>query len=386
MPVGTGTLYVARQATEEEEEREAAVADEPNLPPPPPPTKKSRTDKMSGPKGDLRLERAGLNVTQRQESLVVQYLTLGGYRERNQRFDTPVLAASGVHAGPGQLSFGWSSRHRADLTLAFKKTPTQPALLFIHNYHEHGVHYKGHEHSQCPKYNSSSSSSGSRRKKRKFNAFFAHMDVDEEDLEQQQHSRSQELGQLLFDRDTLKMDHFKRGLAEAWSLVSPANVLFHYDTSTACDFFHGRLLPGLANAEAVSSSLETLLADFEKTTTAGHNRCKVFLPTPRYNDPTAQDLTFDQLKRDICEGREHGFVTITGGEEKKFGQQHGSTTRSHRLFWILCSKLRLRPARFVGVHQRTNCPCSRLGSRGSSARTVFAKSTGPHTQQHHLSL
>ena len=73
MPVGTGTFYVRPGDPEGEEEEEANC--------PAPKRKKSREEwgpRLDGPL--LRAERAGLNVTQREESLVVQYLTLGGFR------------------------------------------------------------------------------------------------------------------------------------------------------------------------------------------------------------------------------------------------------------------------------------------------------------------
>ena len=148
MPVGTGTLYVLDRPPVEEEEANCCQ-----------PSTSKRARRSAEDEGAvgrrLRMERSGLNVTQRQESLVVQYLALGGHRHWQSPGDEdrePSLACSGVHAGPGQLSFGWNRRQRADLTLMFDKTDLQPALVFVHNYHEHGVQYRGHDEFGCPRY------------------------------------------------------------------------------------------------------------------------------------------------------------------------------------------------------------------------------------------
>ena len=127
MPVGTGTLYVVDCETEEAEEANCPSG-----------TKKQRLNVEGGggggkrgdpSEGFLRMEKSGLNVTQREESLVVQYLTLGGYKhwlnleqQQQQQLTAvgPNLACSGVHSGPGQLSFGWNRRQRAVLTLMFE--------------------------------------------------------------------------------------------------------------------------------------------------------------------------------------------------------------------------------------------------------------------------
>ncbi len=84
MPVGTGTLYVQHRGAEEEEEDEERPAAK----------RRRRKGRGRGSALDetlqkladcsdrplLRMERSCLNVTQRQESQVVQYLALGGFR------------------------------------------------------------------------------------------------------------------------------------------------------------------------------------------------------------------------------------------------------------------------------------------------------------------
>lgn len=120
MPIGTGTLFVVRP----DQKNSFAPQDEEIL------SKKlykgelKQLKRLNRSEGVLKAERAGLNITQRQESLVVQYLTLGGHRhwtapENRTGCMIPRMACSGVHAGPGQLSFGHDRRHRADLTLFF---------------------------------------------------------------------------------------------------------------------------------------------------------------------------------------------------------------------------------------------------------------------------
>ena len=92
------------------------------------------------------MEKSGLNVTQREESLVVQYLMLGGYKhwlnleQQQQLAAVPSLACSGVHAGPGQLNFGWNRRQPADLTLMFDccASQDQPAVILFF------IFYPGH--------------------------------------------------------------------------------------------------------------------------------------------------------------------------------------------------------------------------------------------------
>jgi hypothetical protein len=100
------------------------------------------------------MENASLNVTQRQESLVVQYLVMGGHRHFSTQTEDrrPQLACSAVCSGLGQLCFGSNYTQRADLILNFEKiTYHCPALILIHNYHEAQVHYRGHL-TTCPKY------------------------------------------------------------------------------------------------------------------------------------------------------------------------------------------------------------------------------------------
>jgi hypothetical protein len=145
MPIGTGTLYVQHKVNEanEEEEKDKET-----------PSKKRKRKKETvmekalkecsnqGPL--LQMENESLNVTQRQESLVVQNLAMGGHRHfSSQSADrSPQLACSDVHSGPSQLRYGSNYTLKANLILIFeKRTCHRPASIMIHNYHEAQVHY-----------------------------------------------------------------------------------------------------------------------------------------------------------------------------------------------------------------------------------------------------
>ena len=277
MPIGTGTFFVLRNTSKESTvyDRHSKKIYKGEL---------KQLKNMDASQGVLRTERTGLNITQRQESLVVQYLALGGHRHWTSPANRvgsmiPRMACSGIHAGPGQLSFGHDRRHRADLTLFFERVPERetPARVFVHNYHEHRVHYKGHTEA-CPK-NSDP---------------------------------------FCFDVETQKADHFKIGLAKVWSEVQPQNVIFEYSTSTACDFFHGKLIIGAATNAISNFSLAELLKDEFKIEPHGEDECRIFLPPPRPDRIGENLLSAAQLKLDIASGIEKGFVTIKGGKEASF--------------------------------------------------------------------
>ena len=290
IPMGTGTLYVKDVREEEEEEEET------DFPWPHKRRRKNRKEIRQNADTRLRQEKAGLNVTQREESLVVQYLTLGGFRHwlsaghqtvlANQE---PSMACSGVHSGPGQLSFGYSNKHRADLTLMFPAAHSNaPTIIFVHNYHEFKVHYRGHQIG-CPLSQAKTTAEDEE--------CFAGMDE----------------GLLTLDKVTYKLDAFKRGLAVQWSAIRPKKLIYLYTTSTACDFFHGSPIHG----ETVHTDLEQLLvADYLSTAVLREKyQCRVFVRPPKYSKNNYLDL--NQLKADIRDNKIQGFVTIVGGQEMR---------------------------------------------------------------------
>ena len=282
--MGTGTLFVKmeqqqqqqqqqQQEEEEEEEEEEVPSKRVRL------GEKQQLRAMDTSLGVLRMERSGLNVTQREESVVVQYLTLGGFKKWLPQLPegaVPSLACSGVHAGPGQLSFGHDRRHRADLTLVF---PGTPSTIFVHNYHEHKVHYSRHG-VKCPQH-------------------VPHDDDNDDDI--------------VFDEETTQTDHFKRGLAEIWTRVRPDRVVFVYSVSTACDFFHGAPVEGLCSGGL--NNYENVEQVLQKEFDA--EDCQVFARPPRPDKYKRNLLSVAQLKSDILAGTEKGFVTVVGGSEKK---------------------------------------------------------------------
>ena len=355
MPMGTGTLYVQHKRLEEEKKEEEEEEE--------PLTKKSKSVKQSslierglnaviGVEGEdgplLRKENASLNVTQRQESLVVQYLALGGFRHFVSQLlgledRTPQLACSAVHSGPGQICFGTNHRQRADLILTFDKLNAQsPAVVFIHNYHESRVHYRGHSIS-CPKYVSKKEVCGDESplfKPSPHQEFWREMEVDEEDCCFA--SRAEMEGQSLkMNLDTARYDNFKEGLAAIWSAVAPDNVIFNYSISTACDFFHGAQLQScLGDWTSDHATLEDLLEnEFLSNpkltdTQVKMNNCKIFKRPPMYNSIDDLVLTSESLTRAIKEGRESGFVTIKGGEERRTLLSNKQEARDHFGFCV----------------------------------------------------
>ena len=328
MPVGTGTLYVLDRPPAEEEEANCCQ-----------PSTSKRARRSAGDEGAvgrrLRMERSGLNVTQRQESLVVQYLALGGHRHWQSPGDEdrePSLACSGVHAGPGQLSFGWNRRQRADLTLMFDKTDLQPALVFVHNYHEHGVHYRGHDQFGCPRYLEAEKAEETEENGRaggRGRRFWRTLGVDRRDFYRARAAGIEgglREGKVRYDAETSGADDFKRKLADAWSAVRPANVQFKYTTSNACDFFHGQHIYGARDCLLVDTDLQNLLTfEFEARADLSPdqlqaNRCKFFARPPRHARAEKEGSNFldpARLLRDIASGAETGFVTVVGGREDR---------------------------------------------------------------------
>ena len=327
MPVGTGTLFVKKMNSTEAEEANCPQMQQ----------QQQQPAQSAEDEDYLHMEKSGLNVTQREESLVVQYLTLGGHANYWTSQDRqPSLACSGVHAGPGQLSFGWNRRQRADLTLMFDKTAQQPAVVFAHNYHELGVHYRGHDQFGCPRYmereppvknnNVSIRPSKTKRGAGGSQKFWQQLRISRRNVKKFT-VKQQTQGALIYDAETRGADHFKRQLAETWSLVRPRHVIFYYSTSTACDFFHGQNIYGARDGGLVDTDLTNLLkfefeADCRLTPQqVEENKCKIFVRPPRYTQAEASLLSTAQLKRDIVSGVETGFVTVLGGRENRPSQQ-----------------------------------------------------------------
>ena len=213
-----------------------------------------------------------MNLTEREECLVVQYLSSGGHETFTGIRGQPARVFSGVHSGGGQLGFGCSVRQKSDLCLFFDRRGDSPAELHYHNYHGYNWHYRGHER-DCP------------------------AETIYEPFE--------------WDAKSKALDDFRATYAEALSSVNPDCVLFRYSVSTSCDYWHGRRLCGLADPSKTYQNLQELVAAPEEAS------CNFYLPP---GGPHRQSWDKSALLREIRDGRVEGFVTLTGGEETASGE------------------------------------------------------------------
>ena len=227
--------------------------------------------------GSLRREARSLNVTEREEATVVQYLSLGGH-SKFTGLDSgrrPDRILSSIHAGPGQAVFGYTNVQRADLTLSFRRRPeedpetTPRTRLHFHNYHGDHWHYVGHRE-------------GCKSTKNMYLSF----DLNEE---------------------TETMDSFQRAYAEAMTAVRPSQVTFSYHVSYTCDWFHDTPLPSLN--EGVEGPTYRNVTEL----LAAERGQEFYEPPPRQQ----QFLKKSVLVRDIVAGKIQGFVTLRGGRESK---------------------------------------------------------------------
>ena len=232
MPVGTGSLFVTCQESPDK----------------------------------LVKENRCLNLAEREECLVVQYLASGGGPMAGGRIPEKIF--SGVHSGGGQLVFGPNCRSKADLTLFFPSSSvdTQPSELHFHNYHGYHWHYMGHT-DDCP----------SKTYYEKFE----------------------------WKKSSLDLDTFREAYAEAMSEVNPSKLIFKYTVSTSCDYLHGKPVTSDSAAGGTGKSYESLLElmDAEK------DIFNFYLPTKEFA------WSKKNLVDKIVDGSVHGFVTLIGGNE-----------------------------------------------------------------------
>ena len=128
------------------------------------------------------------NALDRQASHLLQYLALEAHPRSK-------LAASAIHAGPGELPLGANCRQRADRTLV-----VDWGRLLMVNYHGGFCHYHGHFPS-CPAFDASLPAA--------------------------------------VNAETVRADAFKAGYARALNAVEGAPASFAYRAYAECDFFHG---------------------------------------------------------------------------------------------------------------------------------------------------
>lgn len=263
--------------------------------------KKTRFGRMSLPLsvGKLRKEKRAINATEREESLVVQYLALGGHRwfvtkNKEKIGRPPNRIASCVHAGGGQQTFGWGPRQKSDLMLSFLPlTNDEPARLYYHNHHGEHWHYSGHLKG-CPRIGSSAL----------------------ETYKENKQSRA--------------LDSFREGLAEALSEVNPSRLLIFYTTTTSCEMIHGMPVSTTVDTDARTNITKTYGSVNECLIAERLTTGDAWLPpVQEYWDP-------DTLIQFIAQGKATGFVTIKGGRESSkvvsedpAGHQFGFCVQQH---------------------------------------------------------
>ena len=296
IPVGTGTLFVLdktgvkKTSKKEEKNADSGKGGEEDLFKfcEDQPEKNPRDDdadddddddeiqiEKSSSRRKMRLikETKSLNITEREESFAVQYMALGGLAnfsfeakkalENNQK---PLCAASSVHSGAGQQTFGYSVGQKADLMMCYEGSESQPNRICYHNYHGHMWHYRGHL-DKCPQ-------------------------------------KSTDSSRFIVTEMTKKLDNFKKKLAQAWSEIRPKKVIFDYTCSYACQLYHGTPVFSLDSKEKTFYSVKECLLE-ERPQEAW------FPPAPqKYFD-------HNQLKLLIKDGKIDGFVTIKGGCERE---------------------------------------------------------------------
>ena len=224
-------------------------------------------------------ESKALNVTETQESQVIQYIANGGYKNYSQLLsnfsDEPTRIISAIHAGPGQVTFGYSRQQRADLILVFSATDDHPAIIFVHNYHGAGPygHYSGHLRS-CRLYDGTDKT------------------------------------ECKIISETEEMDSFRHHLATIFTKVDESKLIVEYSTSYACEFFCGNSISSLKFLDKKYISLqEVFYSDFRQPNDV------IFIPESVKS--TRKILNIRTLENDIISGKATGFVTLKGGREKE---------------------------------------------------------------------
>ena len=217
-------------------------------------------------KQTLVKERRKLNrATETNESLFVQYLVDGGYKQL-QLFDIAkrnlFRVGSNVHAGSGPLIWGMTAAQKCDLTLSFERTADSPATVCYINYHGAYYHYSGHL-DDCP-------------------------------------SGLQNV--LPFDPkpQDLVMDQFRNRASLALSMVYPDNVRFLYHVCYECQYFHGNNTFQLNGNQTFDSLKEAVESNPEH------------IYSRKYN----HTLNVQKLIDNIQNEKATGFITIMGGQEK----------------------------------------------------------------------
>ena len=258
----------------------------------------------------LLAEKRSRNLVDREEGVAVQYLSLGGYRRyivgaaietaqvehagpqelaalRAAANRCPNLVASGLHAGPGQLTFGWSRQQRADLTLIYyddddddeeEGRSRKASRVFVHNHHGSFWHYSGHS----PHCAQSALSQAGTSSAPSFATPYEGKTASQ------------------------RADDFRTGLAQQLTRVDPSRVCFYYSVTTSCDLFHGT--DRAANVPGPDPTSQRVYAT--ATTALLAEKESQFMQSM-----SEKKLSVSKVKEDIRAGKITGFVTVRGGSE-----------------------------------------------------------------------
>jgi hypothetical protein len=268
-PIGTGTLYV-REGTEglhhnddEELHCKNGVQESPKF--------VNAEHWLHSIRHDvLYKERRFLNrATETDESLIIQYLAFGGYKQLfniNDNQHSLFRINSSLHAGSGPLIWGLSVSQRADVAFTIIESNKKASIYYV-NYHGSYYHYTGHRN-DCLLYTDDNP--------------FIPKSCDH------------------------ILDTFRNEYAYIMSNVYPHNVTFHYNTIYECDYFHSG--PELSFVRNTSSAENATRHQTIKDIVIAH-------PDNVYSKRISKTYNVVKLINDIHDGTITGFVTLYGGDE-----------------------------------------------------------------------
>lgn len=263
-------------------------------------------------------ESCSLNLGEREEGQVVQYLAFGAFRhffpglaiisERRK----PTFVGSGMHSGAGRLPFGWSEKQFTDLTMIFVGDEAVDPVSRVYHHNHHGAywHYEGHEQG-CPKYA----------------GFFKER------------------------RLSFYMDRFRQGLAEALTSVRPDKFVVAYSTTSSCQLVHSESLPstGLTSERFASMS--------EALRTEHGDDCWLPFRAPLLD----RKIVLEKIRN----GSMTGFATVRGGSE---GQSNPLDTVASANFGFCVQNYSVRPEE---VSRYTKSQIEEFGGGGEGSADKY---------------
>jgi hypothetical protein len=239
--------------------------------------------------GKLALERCIPSLLDRAEGTVVQYIAVEGWQKLLPDCCKVIRCFSGVHTGPGQISFALNHRDKMDATIV-AETESGLRVIMFYNYHGAYYHYMGHR-------------KGCRAVHEQHGSLITHTKF------------------IAKPRD-LAVDKFRKAYAQRMSMVYPTKCAMTYAVEYECDYMHGNYIVRPDKFEKRYSDLKELLkSEYEHETI-----------------DTLAKKSFKQkdLVDGILNGTYTGFVHLSGGIEhldgaaSKFGfcvQQYAPQSR-----------------------------------------------------------